>query len=81
MKKMIVNPWEVEGAIDYKKLIKKCDAIFIATPTTTHYQYAKECLEMGKHILLEKPMTNNLNEAKELVELAKKKNLNLLKSL
>jgi len=60
---------------NYKKLIKKCDAIFIATPTTTHYQYAKECLEMGKHILLEKPMTNNLNEAKELVELAKKKNL------
>jgi len=60
---------------NFKKLLKKCDAVFIATPSTTHYKFAKECLEMDKHILLEKPMTTNLEEARELVQIAKKKGL------
>ena len=67
--------FNVDGYDNYKKLIKKCDALFIATPTSTHYEYAKECLEARKHILLEKPMTTNLEEAKELVRLSKKMDL------
>lgn len=68
--KFDVNVYE-----NYKKLIKKCDAVFIATPTSTHYEYAKECLSINKHILLEKPMTTNLDQAREIVELCKKKGL------
>lgn len=68
--KFDVNVYE-----NYKKLIKKCDAVFIATPTSTHYEYAKECLSINKHILLEKPMTTNLDQAREIVQLCKKKGL------
>ena len=67
--------YEVAGFDDFRKLAKKCDAVCIATPTKTHYEVAIECLNMGKHILLEKPMTTSIEEAKELVETAKKKDL------
>ncbi|MHC1765066.1 MAG: Gfo/Idh/MocA family oxidoreductase [Verrucomicrobiia bacterium] len=46
------------------------DALSIVTPTTTHFQLAKALLEKGKHLLVEKPMTNNAAEAAELVGLA-----------
>jgi predicted dehydrogenase len=41
----------------------------------THYELAKSALERGKHVFLEKPITTTVEEAKDLVELAKKKNL------
>ncbi len=47
------------------------NALSIVTPTITHHQLAKSLLEKGKHLLIEKPMTDNVNEAAELVNLAK----------
>jgi predicted dehydrogenase len=67
--------YNVPAYDDYKKLVKKSDALCIATPTSTHYEIAKFVLESGKHLLLEKPMTNNYEQAEELVEISKKKNL------
>ncbi len=46
------------------------DALSIVTPTTTHFKLAKALLEKGKHLLVEKPMTDNAAQAAELVELA-----------
>jgi predicted dehydrogenase len=54
------------------------DAVAIATPVFTHYQLAKEALESGKHVLLEKPMTSTSGEAEELIELAERKGLSLM---
>jgi predicted dehydrogenase len=54
------------------------DAIVIATPTSSHFPLAKQALESGKHVLLEKPMTGKLEEAEELVALARKKKKLLL---
>ena len=51
------------------------DALNIATPTTTHYEIAKQLLTAGKHVLVEKPITDNSAQAAELCELAKQKNL------
>lgn len=48
------------------------DAVVIATPAETHYAVAKEFLLKGKHILVEKPLTFDLSQAEELVEIAKK---------
>jgi predicted dehydrogenase len=56
----------------------KLDAVVIATPTSSHFPLAKAALQAGKHVLVEKPMTSTSKEAKELVELAKKKKLMLL---
>jgi predicted dehydrogenase len=47
------------------------DALSVVTPTTTHYDLAKALLQQGKHVLLEKPMTDNADQAGELVELAR----------
>ncbi len=69
----VSNRYEVQSFDNYKKLIKKCDALCIATPTSTHFTIAREALLAGKHILLEKPMTTDIEEAKELVDIARKK--------
>ena len=50
------------------------DALNIVTPTTTHYDLAKELLARGKHVLVEKPMTEKTEQAAELIQLAQKKN-------
>ncbi|HSH14490.1 MAG TPA: Gfo/Idh/MocA family oxidoreductase, partial [Verrucomicrobiae bacterium] len=46
------------------------DALSIVTPTVTHYQLARELLRQGRHLLIEKPMTDNAAQATELVQLA-----------
>ena len=50
------------------------DAIAIATPVSTHFDLAKQALENGKHVWLEKPMTAKVEEAETLIELAAKMN-------
>ncbi|MDB6022134.1 MAG: Oxidoreductase domain protein [Pedosphaera sp.] len=49
------------------------DALSIVTPTTTHFELAKMLLQQGKHLLVEKPMTDNAAQAAELVQLAQQK--------
>lgn len=56
----------------------KVDAVVIATPVFTHFPLAKKALMAGKHVLLEKPMTSSVEEAKELIEIAKSKDLILM---
>ena len=50
------------------------DALNIVTPTTTHFELAKLLLQQGKHVLVEKPMTDNTTQAAELVQLAQQNN-------
>jgi predicted dehydrogenase len=50
------------------------DAMSIVTPTTTHFELARALLQQGKHVLVEKPMTDNAAQAAELVQLAQQKN-------
>src|ERR1043166_902298 len=47
------------------------EALSIVTPTTTHFDLAKALLQQGKHVLVEKPMTENTAQAAELVQLAR----------
>src|ERR687895_974672 len=63
---------------DYKALLsnKSIEAVYIsATPETTHYPMARDCLAAGKHVFLEKPIAMTLEEADELIELARERNL------
>jgi len=53
------------------------DAISICTPTITHADIALEAIKHGKHVLVEKPMTNTLDEAKELIRAAEKQGVHL----
>ena len=63
---------------DYRRLLERkgIDAVYIsATPETLHFQMAKEFLQAGKHVFLEKPIAVTLEEADELVKLAKQREL------
>lgn len=60
-----------------KDLIGKVDAVSVATPTSTHAAVAREFLRAGVHALVEKPFTLRLEEAEDLIELAKERNLAL----
>lgn len=63
---------------DYRDLLGKVEAVSIVVPTSLHHQVAKDFLEAGSHVLVEKPMTVTLDEADELIELACRKNLKLM---
>lgn len=67
----------VLSVTNYRELLDKVDAVSIAATTNQHYQIAKECLDRGIHVLIEKPITETLEQAKELVAIAKKGNLKL----
>lgn len=54
------------------------DAIAVVTPVWTHFDIARQALENGKHVFVEKPFTSNSAQAQELIELAEKKNLKIM---
>jgi len=61
-----------EACYDYKQILDKVDALSIVTPTATHYSIALDCLKAGKDILIEKPITETIKEADELINEAEK---------
>jgi predicted dehydrogenase len=65
---------------DYKKLLAdpELDAVVIATPVGTHYRFALETLEAGKHVLVEKPFTASSKEGEHVVAEAARKRLTLM---
>ncbi len=65
---------------DYKSLMAdpELDAVAIATPVWTHFNFAKDALEAGKHVLVEKPLTASVAEAEQLIELAERSGLTLM---
>ena len=72
----LANP--VTATTDYRLLLENptIDAVMISTtPEPTHYPIAKESLQAGKHVLLEKPIALELREADELIRLARSKDL------
>lgn len=64
--------YDTRAFSDYKTLIPLADLVSIATPTSTHFEIAKFAIQQKKHVLVEKPVTNDLRHAKILMALAKK---------
>ena len=62
---------------NYKDLIGSIDAATIAVPTKHHYSLSKDLLNAGIHLLIEKPITQTLEQADELLQIAKSKKLTL----
>lgn len=63
-----------------EELYNRVDAVYIATPHLLHYQYIKEAIHAGKHVLCETPMVLNGEEAKELFALAEEKGVILMEA-
>jgi predicted dehydrogenase len=62
---------------DYRALFGKVDAVSIAAPTLQHYTIARDCIEQGIHVLVEKPITQTVAEAQTLITLAKQHGVKL----
>ena len=60
---------------DINDMVGRVDAVSIAVPTRAHFEVAKLFLDAGVHVLLEKPIADNLDEAEQLIALAQEKNL------
>ena len=74
------------GFTDYTKMLdseelKDIDAVYLAVPNDLHYSMAKEALGAGVNVFLEKPFASNEREARELIELARKKRLYLTEAI
>jgi len=67
---------EIKLGSDYRDILSdpSVDAVYIATPVSTHYPIAMDALKADKHVLLEKPMCQKANEAEQLVDMAQEKN-------
>jgi len=74
---IISQKYNCKACKSLSKLLQEVDAVSIATPTTTHFNYCKESLNTGKHIFVEKPICSNLEDAKELVSIAENNNLKI----
>lgn len=57
------------------------DTVYVALPNTLHFPFAKQALEAGKHVILEKPFTVTWAEARELADLAREKKLYLFEAI
>jgi predicted dehydrogenase len=73
--KQIAKEFHTEIFSTAKKLISECDAVSIVTPTTSHYNYAVQAFEAGKHVFIEKPITATVEQGEEIVDLAESKKL------
>ncbi len=70
--------WDFESAYgSYEEMLSdpKVDLVYVCTPHSCHYRYAKLCLEYGKHVLVEKAFTVNAEQARELVRISEEKHL------
>jgi predicted dehydrogenase len=57
--------------VDYRELLGHVDAVSIAVPTPSHHQVARDFLKAGAHVLVEKPITRTIEEADDLIRLAR----------
>lgn len=76
-----INGKKIEAELGYKyfnnleELLSKIDMLDIVTPTLYHFDYAKKAIEHGKHFFIEKPITQTLEQAEEIIKLCKEKNI------
>jgi len=61
-----------EPLADYRSLLGKVQAVSVVTPTAAHFGIAREFIEAGAHVLVEKPITETPEQAQELIALARK---------
>lgn len=67
--RQIGEEYAIQCFADVDELILQCDAVDILTSVNSHFYYAEKAIRYGKHVFIDKPISNNLNEAKRLVEL------------
>jgi predicted dehydrogenase len=73
--KAVADEYGLKRYSSIDKLIKDCDAIDVVAPTTYHHQICKAAILKSKHVFVEKPLANSMEEARELIKLSKEANI------
>ena len=71
----VANEYNVRSFTSYDEMIEQVEAVDIVTPTLSHYDLAIKALKSFKHIFIEKPITNTVQEAKSLLEITHEANV------
>lgn len=71
----VAGKYGAEALTDYQSLLGQVDVVSIVVPTSLHYTVAKDFLQTGSHVLVEKPITVTVEQADELIDIAKQHNL------
>jgi predicted dehydrogenase len=76
----IADRYNTRAYIDYRKMLdeQKPDAVTIAVPTSFHQEVAQEVIQRGIHLLIEKPIAFNLDEARSMIDAARNANVQLM---
>ncbi len=75
---MFSRRYGTAGHRDYRRLFGQVDAVSVVVPTALHYEIAREFLQRGVHVLVEKPITTTVEQAAELVDLSQRRDVTLL---
>ena len=73
--KSVSEKYNLPRYTEVEKLIDDCDALDIVAPTSFHFELCEAAIKKGKHVFVEKPLANTMDEARELVKLAKEANI------
>ena len=67
--KEVSEKYQLTRFSDADALMDACDAIDVAAPTTSHFECCEKAIKKGKHVFVEKPLANTMEEAQQLVKL------------
>lgn len=73
--KLIEEKYQVKRYATAEMLMQDCDAVDIVAPTIYHNELCSQAMRLGKHVFVEKPLANTMDEARTLVKLAKESNV------
>jgi predicted dehydrogenase len=73
--KVVAEKYAIPRFTTTNELLDACDAVDIVAPTTFHFELCEAAIKKGKHVFVEKPLANTMDEARALVKLAKEANI------
>lgn len=71
----VAQKYQLPRFENVQELIEACDAVDIVAPTSFHFELCEQAIKKGKHVFVEKPLANTMDEAKTLVKLAREANI------
>jgi len=75
--KEVADKYQLPRFLDINTLMDACDAIDIVAPTNHHFHLCEQAIKKGKHVFVEKPLANTMEEAQQLVKLVKESGVKL----
>lgn len=73
----VTEKYQLPRFLDPERLVDACDAIDVVAPTPFHFTICEKALKKGKHVFVEKPLANTMDEARILVKLVKESNVKM----